>query len=112
MDRHQRRRPTPVAESPNADPERINVRVMPHDVIDGLYVIGSLARSIEKPITRRFAHTALVVADDIYSVADEEWDDETHFSRFWIIAVNEDHRRTGPFACIVKRGPEPPGRRF
>jgi hypothetical protein len=45
-------------------------------------------------------------------VAHEEWDDESHLSRFWIIAMDEDHRSAGPFARIVKRKPEPPLWRF
>src|SRR5215469_4124621 len=51
MDRYQRRCPTPVAKTPYADPVRINVGVTPHYVIDSLHVIGSLARSIEEPVT-------------------------------------------------------------
>src|SRR5215831_12851546 len=88
MDRYQRRRPTPVAECPDADPVRIDVRVTPHYVIDNFHVISSLARSIEEPVTNRLAHTALVVANDVDSVAHEERDNEPHLSRFRVVAMD------------------------
>src|SRR5580658_1271479 len=112
MERYQWCGPASVAKAPDADSMCIHARLATHCIPDSRNIIGPLAWSVEKPVTGRFAHAALVVADNVDSVANKEGNDEAHFSGFWIVAMDEDHSRTWPVACIIKREADPPLDRF